>query len=308
MVGGGTDFPEFFSAHGGAVVSAAIDKFSTIAIRRQPPYFDFRSRFVWSRIEEVDAAEGVIHPSIRACLGHMGMEQPRVNLHHDGDIPSQSGLGSSASFTVGLLKALYALEGREVSSRTLATDAIAIDRSIETCGFQDQIAAAYGGLNLIRFSGEGDFVIDRLVAPKGLEEHLMLFYTRCPRTSSDVEKAKRLVDQTDNLLAQKALVDVCLRALRDADFRLLGDTLSDSWDLKKAMSPVVSNDTLDDRYDAAMEAGAYGGKVTGAGGGGSFLFIVPPDRHGAVRHALSDCVYVPIGIEHHGARIVYHEP
>lgn len=311
LCGGGTDFPAWFKDRGGAVVSLTIDKFCYVTLRQLQPFFSYRSRFIYSKVEEVNALAEIVHPAIRGCLRFLGQEDPHLGMHHDADLPAQSGLGSSAAFTVGLLRALYALAGYRPTARELTNDAITVDQDYagDVCGVQDQIAVARGGLNLLQF-GPGDrysYAVEPLTVdlPR-LHDHLSLFYVNSQtRRSSDIEASKTTQDNTKLLLEQAALVDPCLQALRSGDMRLLGRVVSRSWALKRQMAPGVSNDRLDGYVSRAMAAGAYGVKLCGAGGGGSILVVAPPKNRQAVVEALSDIVHVPFKIEGSGSQVIY---
>ena len=313
--GGGTDFPAWFTGHGGAVVSVVIDKYCYISCRELPPFFEYKSRFVWSKIESVNALSQIEHPAIKGCLKFLRLDDPHLQVHHDGDLPAQSGTGSSASFTVGLLHALHSLRGNLVSKRLLAHEAIIVNQDVmeETVGCQDQVAAAFGGLNLIKFGpGKHDFTVEPLALSNNvyakLSSHLMLFYTNHSRESSKIEQAKQGRNNDSILTQQAALVDQCVDALATGDMQVLGGLLSDSWVLKSNMAPEVSNRFLADCYGRAMLAGAYGCKVTGAGGGGCLLLVVPPNKQVAVKQALSDLVYIPFKFDYQGSQLIYYQP
>lgn len=313
LVGGGTDFPSWFGENGGAVVSGTISRYCYLTCRDLPPFFSYKSRFVWSRVETVDHTADIVHPSIQGCLKFLGVDSPQLQVHHDGDLPAQSGIGSSASFTVGLLHALRALAGQLVSKHELALDAITVDQDVvgEVVGCQDQVAAAYGGLNKITFGpGKKDFIVQRLPLAEGamtrLGSHLMLFYTGQSRESSKVEQAKQAQDNRLVLKEQLALVEPCVRALGAGDMLDLAKLLTKSWVLKRSMAAGVSNAAIDDYHERAMRAGALGGKLTGAGGGGCLILVVPPGRQAMVRHALRDLVHVPFSFESQGSQLVYY--
>ena len=314
FAGGGTDFPEWFTEHSGAVVSATISRYCYLMVRELPPFFPHRNRVVWSRIELVDNVDDIEHPAVKGCLQFMDFKRPRLQIHHDGDLPAQSGTGSSAAFTVGLLQGLYALKGQMVSKRQLAMDAIMVERDLigETCGLQDQCAAAFGGLNLITFGPEPhDFNVNRLPITNGtahqLQSHLMLFYTKQQRTASEIEAAKWLKPNYDALREQQKLAGECLAVLNSADMKGLASILDMSWSLKKAMSNEVTNDDIDRHYSQALAAGAWGGKLCGAGAGGCLLLVVPLEKQSAVKFALADCVHIPFRLDGKGSEIIYYE-
>lgn len=311
LVGGGTDFPAWFKARRGAVVSVTIDKFCYLTVRRLRPFFSYASRFVYNRVEDVQVADEVVHPAIRGTLKFLGLEAPQLAVHHDSDLPAQSGLGSSAAFTVGLLHALYRLQGWTPSPRRVADDAVIVDQDYagDVCGVQDQVATAYGGLNLIKF-GPGDrqvYSVDSVRADLvTLNAHLLLFYLNgYSRLSSTIEAAKAARDNTRLLLEQTALVDPCLQALTTGDMPLLGRAVSRGWELKRQMAPEVTDLRLDGYCDRALGAGAYGVKVCGAGGGGSILAVAPPEKQQAVIEALGDLVHVSFKLTDEGSRVIY---
>lgn len=323
FVGGSTDFPWWFKDHGGAVISASINKFCYLTLRELPPFFQYRSRFIWSRVEDVNITDEIAHPAIKACLQYFNIKQPRFAFHHDADVPAQSGLGSSAAFTVGLLKALYSLQGRLVTARQLALDAIRVDQDYahDVCGIQDQCASAFGGLNLIRFHAQKvsqndtlrsdireNFTVEPLAVDlHNLANHLMLFYTGQQRTAADVERAKLKQDNTKLLLEQASLTDPCLQALQAGDMALLGRVLSRSWQLKRAMAAEVSNPAIDGYIERALNAGALGAKLCGAGSGGSLLVCAHPAVQPAIRVALADLVYIPFRIDTQGSQLIYYD-
>jgi D-glycero-alpha-D-manno-heptose-7-phosphate kinase len=310
--GGGTDFPAWFVTRPGAVVSAAINRYCYLTLRHLPPFFDYDSRFVWSRIEQVSSLDEVYHPAIKGCLKFLGLEKPSIQLHHDADLPAQSGTGSSAAFTVSLLHALYAERCRLVTAEQLAINAMQVDQDVvgEVTGCQDHVAVACGGVNHIDFGpARHDFRVKMLpVDTQALGHHLMMFHTKQYRqsTASDIETIKWQGRPDEQLLrAQYELTPRCLMALADGDYAALGKVLSESWLLKRELAKEVSNSHVDDCYWRALDAGAYGAKLCGAGGGGILLVAAPPDKRERLRQALADCVYVPFGVDHEGSRLVY---
>jgi D-glycero-alpha-D-manno-heptose-7-phosphate kinase len=311
FAGGGSDFPSWFRDRGGAVVSATISRYCYLTLRELPPFFDYGSRFIWSRVEDVRDTNEIAHPAIRACLTFLKIDEPHLAMHHDADVPAQSGLGSSAAFTVGLLKALYSLQGRLLTPRRLALDAIEVDQDYagDLCGCQDQIASAIGGINLIRFAGlRHEFTTEPVITNQDfLARHLMLFYTRQQRRAAEVERTKQRQDNSRALLEQTALVDPCLQALARQDMPLLGHVLQRSWQLKKSMATDVTNELIEDAYQRAMTAGALGGKLCGAGSGGCLLFVVEPRFRQEVKRALADLVHIPFKIEPQGCRLAHYE-
>ena len=315
--GGGTDYPAWFKEHGGAVLATTIDKYCYISVRVLPPFFAHRYRLVYSIVENVTEVSEIQHPAARAVLqwngNHDGLE-----IHHDGDLPARSGLGSSSSFTVGLINAVKALAGRLVSKEQLARDAIHIEQCVlrEPVGSQDQISAAFGGFNRITFCPNGSFALDPIILPKDrqdeLHDHLMLFFSGISRFSSEVAQTKidNISDRGAELGAMQQMVDEAIAILRDPETPIaeFGQLLHEGWSLKKRLSDRVSTAFIDDIYDTARRAGAIGGKVLGAGGGGFVLLFAPPGSHTAIREALKELVYVPFNLENAGSRIVLYSP
>lgn len=317
FLGGGTDYPEWYLRHGGSVLAAAIDKYCYITCRYLPPFFEHRSRIVYSKIESVSCIDEIQHPSVRETLRFLKIERG-VEVHHDGDLPARSGMGSSSSFTVGLLNALYALKGVMPSKHQLLTESIHIEQQMirETVGSQDQAVAAYGGFNHINFVQNGDISLRPVVmsadAMQHFNNHLMLFYTGIKRTAStvadsyvhDLEARKR------QLRIMKDLVDEGIAILNRGGDSLteFGQLMHEAWLVKRSLSNQVANADIDAIYQAAQSAGAVGGKVTGAGGGGFMLLFVSPEFHDKVREALSSLIYVPFRFDFSGSQIVYFQP
>jgi len=320
FAGGGTDFAAWFTEQPGSVVSATINRYSYLTLRQLPPFFPFKSRFVWSCVEKIDDLEAIQHPSIKSCLKFMGIDKPAIQIHHDGDLPAQSGMGTSASFTVGLLHGLHVLRGLAVSPRELAKHAMHVDQDLtgEVAGCQDHVAAAHGGLNHVKFGPERhDYSLTRLPLHNGklveLQEHLLLLYTKTrDGKASEIEAAKwqnRPLPAHDVILRdQQALVAPTMDALEAGDHEELARLLREGWALKRAMSFAVDNDHALDCFRRAAAAGAKGGKLLGAGGGGCLLLVAPPESKQAVCEALPDCVPVPFEFEHQGSQLIYYEP
>ncbi len=314
--GGGTDYPTWYLEHGGAVLATTIDKYCYLTVRRLPPFFEHRYRIVYSQMENTRTIDEIAHPGVRESLRHLGIDEG-LEIHHDADLPARSGLGSSSSFTVGLLHSLYGLTGRMPSKRQLALEAIHVerDRIGDTVGAQDQVLAAHGGFNHVRFQQNGEIVVTPLTLPARrvaeLDDHLMLFYTGIQRTASivaqtyvqDVESKER------QLRALGALVDQGIAALSgDGDIARFGELLHEAWQIKRSLSASVSTSHIEDIYAAARSAGASGGKVLGAGGGGFMVFFAPPERQAAVRASLRDLIHVPFRFESSGSQIVFFDP
>jgi len=316
--GGGTDYPDWFRERGGAVLATTIDKHCYISVRVLPPFFAHRYRLVYSIVENVVDVADIQHPAVRAVLQTNGFQKVGLEIHHDGDLPARSGLGSSSSFTVGLINALEALEGRLISKEELARDAIHIEQCVlkEPVGSQDQISAAFGGFNRIEFLPDGSFDLKPIILPPErnaeLQSHLMLFFSGISRFSSDVARTKieNLQKRAAELTAMQMMVDQAISVLRDphAPIEQFGRLLHESWMLKRSLSDRVSTDVIDNIYETARRAGAIGGKVLGAGGGGFLVFFVPPDRQACVKDALKDLINVPFKFENSGSRIVLYQP
>jgi D-glycero-alpha-D-manno-heptose-7-phosphate kinase len=314
--GGGTDYPAWYLKYGGEVLATSINKYCYISCRYLPPFFEHRIRIVYSKIENCKTFADIQHPSVRETVRfleiHRGLE-----VHHDGDLPARSGMGSSSAFTVGLLHGLYALKGVMPSKRQLALESIHIEQNMihETVGSQDQVTAAYGGLNHIIFRPDSSIAIrpvtlsrDRL---EELNSHLMLFYTGIKRTASDMAKTyvNDLESKKEHLSTMQEMVGEALDALTsNRCICNFGELLHKSWMLKRGLSPNISNGEVDHLYEFARANGAIGGKITGAGGGGFLLLFVPPSAHKRIREALQDLLCVPFKFDFSGTQIIFYEP
>ena len=313
LFGGGTDYPAWFKAHGGAVIGFAIDKYCYVSIRALPPFFEHRSRIVYSRIEAVQSVAEIQHPAVRGILADLNIDDG-VEIHHDGDLPAWSGIGSSSSFTVGMMNAASRMLGRNLEPRDLAKEAIRLEQQVlgEPVGCQDQVWAAYGGINRIEFHKNGDFEVSRLEMPLGRQEalmgNLMLFFTGRTRRSDVIAKdiVTRIDDHARDLGTMRVMVDEAEAILTGAAGNLddLGHLLSESWRLKQGLSPLVSTPEIASLHDRGIEAGALGGKLLGAGGGGFFLFYVPTAARRQMRAALSEFTEVAIDVDREGSTIV----
>ncbi len=314
--GGGTDYPTWYRQHGGAVLAATIDKYCYISVRQLPPFFEHRFRVVYSKIESCSAIDEIMHPAVRGVLQHLNIACG-LEIHHDGDLPARSGMGSSSAFTVGLLHALYALKGQMAGKRQLALESIRIEQDLlkEVVGSQDQVQAAYGGLNYITFHADDEFSVRPVVLRREriqeFNAHLMLFYTGIKRTAADI--AQSYVNDIENkkreLRITKDLVKEGLAILgSDQTLIAFGELMHEAWQIKRGLSDKVSNTEVDALYQQAKEAGAVGGKLTGAGGGGFMLLFVPPDRQAAVRQTLHQLIHVPFRFESSGSQIIFFEP
>jgi D-glycero-alpha-D-manno-heptose-7-phosphate kinase len=314
--GGGTDYPGWYRQHGGAVLAATIDKYCYLTCRPLPPFFEHRLRVVYRKIETCRSVDEVKHPAVREALRYLRVDRG-LELHHDGDLPARSGMGSSSAFTVGLLHVLHALRGEMPTKSQLARESIHIEQEVlrETVGSQDQVLAAYGGLRHVRFNPDGRIECNPLVLPAErvaeLQSHLMLFYTGIARTAADVARSyvADLESRRRQLRILKELVDESIDILASGtDIRAFGDLLHETWQAKRSLSAQVSNAEVDDLYERARAAGALGGKLTGAGGGGFLLLFVPPACQPAVTEALADRIHVPFEFEWAGSQIIFYEP
>lgn len=315
--GGGTDYPAWYMDHGGAVLATTIDKYCHISCRYLPPFFEHKHRIVYSHIENVRTIGEIKHPAVRAILGWAGCETG-LEIHHDGDLPARSGLGSSSSFTVGLLHALAALEGRYVTKDELARNAIHVEQEIigENVGSQDQISAAFGGFNRIEFKRNGAFQVSPIILARDrlreLQDHLMLCFTGFSRIASDIAKSKidNFKNRESELKRMGEMVDEAIQVLYGANTPIdaFGRLLHQSWLFKRAISDKVTTPEIDAIYSQAMDAGATGGKILGAGGGGFLLLFVKPELQQRVRERLQRLVHVPFKFEDSGSRVVLYQP
>ena len=311
--GGGTDYPGWYLKHGGSVLATTINKFCYISCRYLPPFFEHRIRVVYSNIESCKSVDEIVHPSIRECLKFLNFDRG-LEIHHDGDLPARSGMGSSSAFTVGFLHALYALKGCMPSKQQLAEESIHIEQDLikETVGSQDQVSAAFGGLNHITFGSNGSIHVRPMtLLPErisDLDNSLMLFYTGIVRTASDV--AKSYVDDIDckkrQLRIMKDLLEEGISLLvSNRDINEFGELLDEAWQAKRSLSCSVSNPQVDELYNRAMSSGAIGGKLTGAGGGGFLLLFVEPHKQRAVIENLNHLIQVPFRFDFSGSQIIF---
>jgi len=311
--GGGTDYPAWYCKHGGAVLATTIDKYCYLTCRYLPPFFEHRIRVVYSKVESCQTIDEISHPSVREVLRYLNIDRG-VEIHHDGDLPARSGMGSSSSFTVGLLHALHALKGQMPSKHQLAQESIHIEQEIlkETVGSQDQISTAYGGFNHIEFMPNGDFQVRPITLKREriemLNSHLMLFYTGIMRTASDIAESyvNCIEDKNAQLLILNDLLEEGISILsKDQNINAFGELLHEAWQAKRSLSTVVSNANVDAVYNMARSVGAIGGKLTGAGGGGFMLLFVPPEKQNEVREKLKKLIYVPFKFESAGSQIIF---
>ena len=314
--GGGTDYPGWYREHGGAVLATTIDKYCYLTCRFLPPFFEHRYRIVYSFIERVATLDELKHPAAREVLRFMNLPYG-VEVHHDGDLPARSGMGSSSAFTVGLLHALHALKGAMPTKHQLAMESIHLEQEVlkETVGSQDQVLAAYGGLNHVTFLTNGEISVRPMTISRDrtaqLDSHLMLLYTGIKRTASDV--AKSYVNDIDSkkrqLRIMRDLVEEAVGLLNSKhDLAGFGKLLHEAWQAKRSLSSAVTNSDVDAIYEAARSAGALGGKLTGAGGGGFMLLFAPPERHAAIREKLNKLLWVPFQFDVNGSQIIFYDP
>ncbi len=315
--GGGTDLPDYYKKFGGEVLSTTIDKYLYITCRHMPPFWEYSNRFVYgSKTELVSEIDEIEHPAIRETLRYLKLDYG-VDLHYNTDIPARSGIGSSSSFTVGLLNALHGLNGKMFSKRDLAFQAIHIEQDLiqEAVGSQDQTAAAFGGFNHILFKKSGDIEVCPMTLPperiRSLDAHLILVFTGFQRFAKNIEKDKlqTLQEHYDNLEKLKCYVAQSIEILStDTDIREFGALLNDAWREKKELSSKVSDDRIDALYQRGIDKGAIGGKLLGAGGGGFMLFFVEPMKQKKFIEAFSEYVCVPFHFEDAGSQVIYYKP
>ncbi len=313
--GGGTDMEEFFREHGGAVLSTTFDKYCYVNVRHLPRFFDYSTELSYSKTERVTNVEDIQHPAIRNAMKMLDMHE--IRLTYEADLPARSGLGTSSSFAVGMLNAFYALKGKYADKKKLSDEAIYLERVLcnEAGGWQDQIAAAYGGFNRINFNADGYEVLPLIISPerkKQLNDNLMMFFTGFTRFSSEVQLANAAtkVDKTAQLKEMLSLVDEAEQVLvnKNADLNEFGRLLDHTWKLKRQTGAAVSTNSIDGLYEKGIQAGALGGKLLGAGGGGFLVFYVEPERQAAVKAAMSDLLYVPFEFENGGTRVIHYSP
>lgn len=310
--GGGTDMASFYEEHGGAVLSTTFDKYCYVDIRHLPRFFDYRTHLTYSRTEYIHTIDEIEHPLIREAMRFLDIHD--IRLMYDADLPARTGLGTSSSFAVGMLNAFYALKGKRVDAKRLADEAIYLERVLckEAGGIQDQIAAAYGGLNRIDMDRHGYRVSPIIISNQRkheLNDHLMLFFTGFTRFSAEIQKSteSNIDKKTKQLLEMKNLVDAAEDILTSKmNLEEFGKLLHYTWTLKRGLSTSVSTNAIDDIYAKARAAGAIGGKLLGAGGGGFLLFYVEKEKQPAVKKALSELLYVPFEFENGGTRVVYY--
>ncbi|MBF0312095.1 MAG: kinase [Oligoflexia bacterium] len=312
--GGGTDYPTWYKNYGGSVLSTSIDKYCYISCRTLPPFFEHRFRVVYSKIELAENLDQIQHPSVRETLKYLDVSNG-LEIHHDGDIPARSGIGSSSSFTVGLLNAVTALQGRMLSKDQLAHESIHIEQNLikECVGSQDQVSTAFGGINHIVFQKNGEISVHPVTISEerllDFESHLMLFFTGFSRYSSDVAKKiiHNIPDRYKELTQMQQFVDEALNIINSPSrISLLGKLLHENWLYKKMLSNDISSSAVDEIYSEAIAAGALGGKIIGAGGGGFLLLFARPEDQIAIKNRLKNLLYVPFSFDFTGSQILYY--
>lgn len=314
--GGGTDMEEYFRKNGGAVLSSTFDKYCYVNVRHLPRFFDYSSEISYSKTERVTDINEIQHPAVREAMKLLDMQE--IRLTYEADLPARSGLGTSSSFAVGMLNAFYALKGKYADKKKLADDAIYLERVLcnEAGGWQDQIAASFGGFNRINFNADGYEVLPVIISParkRQLNDNLMMFFTGFTRFSSDVQKANSASgseDKNTRLKKMYELVDEAESVLTDknSDLDDFGRLLDTTWRLKKSTGGAISTDSIDGLYEKGIAAGALGGKLLGAGGGGFLVFYVQPEKQKAVREAMKDLMYIPFKFENGGTRVIHYSP
>lgn len=315
--GGGTDYPSWYLEHGGKVLGTAIDKYCYLTCRDLPPFFNHRIRIAYSKVETVSTIDEIQHPSVRETLRFMNIHHG-LEIHHDGDIPARSGMGSSSSFTVGLLKTLYAFNGRLITKEDLYKEAIHIEQELikENVGSQDQVWAACGGLNTIEFMQNGEIIVKPIILKENLlnsfENKFMLFFTGLSRHAHEIagEQIKNTKSNKPQLMMMRELVDEAYKIITSGsdDFSDFGRLLHETWQLKRKLSSKITSQDIDDIYETAKKHGARGGKLLGAGGGGFILFYVEPEHQERVKKALHQYLHVPFRFDFSGSEIMVYQP
>jgi D-glycero-alpha-D-manno-heptose-7-phosphate kinase len=315
--GGGTDYPVWFRENRGAVLATTFDKYCFISCRPLPPFFNHKYRIVYSNIETVKEVHEIRHPSVKATIQYMNI-QAGLEIHHDGDLPARTGLGSSSSFTVGMLHCLYAMKGEMPSKMQLATEAIHIEQNLikENVGSQDQVSAAFGGFNLIQFNPDNTINVTPIALSKEKREYLqnciMLYFTGFSRSASEIakEQIKNTPKKKQELSTMYEMVTEATEILnnKNRDIDEFGKLLHESWKLKRSLSNSISTSYIDNIYETAMRAGALGGKLLGAGGGGFMIIFARPEVQPKIEEKLKGLLRVPFRFENHGSQIIFYQP
>ena len=314
--GGGTDYPVWFQEHGGAVLATTINRYCYLTCRLLPPFFDYRHRIVWSQVETVNNVDEIAHPAVREAIRYLDVQQG-LEIHHDGDLPARSGLGSSSSFSVGILHALHALQGRIVTKGELARQAIHLEQNLlkEDVGIQDQILTAYGGLNVVEIDQDSAYRVNPVpmdpLRKELFQHHLIMVYTGISRSASAIAKKQieSIPGKSEVMKDIQGMVSEAVKILSGTgDLNDFGHLLHASWQLKKSINEKITTTVVDDMYEAAIRAGAIGGKLLGAGGGGFMIFFAEPGMHQRILDALDDFLLVPFELENAGSHIAFYEP
>ena len=314
--GGGTDMESFFRNYGGAVLSTTFDKYCYVNVRHLPRFFDYTTELSYAKIERVTSVDDIVHPAVRNAMKMLDMHE--IRLTYEADLPARSGLGTSSSFAVGMLNAFYALKGKYADKKRLADEAIYLERVLcnEAGGWQDQIAASYGGFNRSEFNKNGTYDVKPIIIhpdrKKRLNDNLLMFFTGFTRFSSDLQKANQAGydEKVKQLQQMYVLVDDAERVLEDkhADLDDFGRLLDKTWRLKRQTGGAITTNSIDALYEKGISAGALGGKLLGAGGGGFLVFYVQPEKQAAVKDAMKDLLYVPFQFEDGGTRVIHYTP
>ncbi len=313
--GGGTDMEEYFNENRGAVLSTTFDKYCYVNVRHLPSFFDYKTEVSYSKIERVKNVDDIEHPAVKNAMKMLDMHQ--IRLTYEADLPARSGLGTSSSFAVGMLNAFHALKGQYADKKKLADEAIYLERILckEAGGWQDQIAASFGGFNRINFHKEGYEVSPVIISPerkKALNRNLLMYFTGFSRFSSEIQQINKVSDRKnhDTLHKMYELVDQAEEILtnKDRDLDDFGRLLHITWEMKKKTGKTISTDHIDYLYQKGIESGALGGKLLGAGNGGFLIFYVPLDKQEEVKNTFKDLLYIPFEFENGGSRVIYYTP
>lgn len=313
--GGGTDYPAWYKDNKGAVLATTINKYCYITCRCLPPFFEHKYRIVYSQVEDTKTISEIRHPAVNACLKFAKIKEGLV-IHHDGDLPARSGLGSSSAFTVGLLHTLSALKGKIPTKRQLAMDAIHLEQEVlkENVGSQDQALVAFGGFNRIVFGGDQHLLVNQITITQEklerLESQMMLFFTGFSRIASEIadEQIRNTPGKRNELKSMYQMVDEAINILNADRIKAFGKLLHESWQIKKSLSGKITTPHIDEIYATARRAGAIGGKLLGAGGGGFILFFAEPQKQAKIKERLRKLLYVPFRFENLGSQIIFYQP
>jgi len=316
--GGGTDYPAWYEKNGGSVLSASINKYCYITVRHLPPFFEHKTRIVWSKIELINHINEIQHPTVSAIIKFLNLGDSGLEIHHEGDLPARSGLGSSSSFAVGLLHALYALNGKLITKHELALNAIYVEQKImkENVGSQDQVIVSYGGFNRIDFGDLNKVIVSPITITEQrlnlFQQHIMLFFTGLARNASEIagEQIRNITKKEVELKTMQQMVDEAIKILANNNgesFDDFGKLLDENWKLKKSLSSQISSPYIDEIYKKGIEAGALGGKILGAGSGGFILFFTKPDKQEKIKKALKNFLYVPVKFDYLGSQIIHYD-